>query len=237
VTVPLNGDLDTLDFKTQSEEPMFTSVTDWRYTGSRNDFTWANVKAQGSTSMVRDQVADADGNLSESASTTADHNWQISASKSFTNCGGASSGFVKCPRPDANADLETRMKGGINLHWFRNFRTADAPGYDLQLDGAQDKGEEAETFAYLWNWFTPADYPAKKPFKECLNAQSTPAYNTVPVTEAAWTKVYVAPEPVVPDNNNNNKDDDDDDENKKDFSISNTVSVTALLSAVYALAF
>ena len=100
VTVPLNGDLDTLDFKTQSEEPMFTGVTDWRYTGSRTDFTWANVKAAGSTSMVRDQVADSAGTLSESAATTADHNWQISAGKSFTNCGGNAGGFVKCPRPD-----------------------------------------------------------------------------------------------------------------------------------------
>jgi len=131
------------------------------------------------------------------------------------------------------------MKGGINLHWFRNFRTADAPGYDLQLAGAQDKGEEAETFAYLWNWFTPGDYPAKKPFKECLNATNTPAYNTTPVTTAAWEKVYVAP--TVPDTDD---DDDDntntntgDDNTNKDFSISNTVNVTALLSAVYALAF
>lgn len=130
------------------------------------------------------------------------------------------------------------MKGGINLHWFRNFKTADAPGFDLQLDGAQDKGEEAETFAYLWNWFTPGDYPAKKPFKECLNSTGTAPYNTIPVTTAAWEKVYEEPEPVVPDNNNNNNNSNtDDDDTTKDFSISNTVSVTALLSAVYALAF
>ena len=75
MTVPLNGDMETNDFKTQSEANQFTSVTDWQYTGTRNDFTWSNVKRQGSTSLVRDQVADYAGNLRESYKTTADHNW------------------------------------------------------------------------------------------------------------------------------------------------------------------
>jgi len=45
VTVPINNDLDTNDYKTQTESNQFTGVTDWQYTGSRNDFTWAKVKA------------------------------------------------------------------------------------------------------------------------------------------------------------------------------------------------
>ena len=67
--------METNDFKTQSEVNQFTSVTDWQYTGTRNDFTWSNVKSQGSTSLIRDQVADSAGALTESAKTTADHNW------------------------------------------------------------------------------------------------------------------------------------------------------------------
>ena len=38
------------------------------------------------------------------------------------------------------------------MHWFRNFKTGDAPGYDLELDGESQQGMERETFAYLWNW-------------------------------------------------------------------------------------
>ena len=234
VTVPINGDLEVADKKTQSESNQFTSVTDWKYTGSRDDFTWANVKAQGSTSLVSDKVADADGNLTESATTTADHNWQISAAKSFTNCGGNSIGFVKCPRPDQSGSLEDRMAGGINLHWFRNFKTGDAAGFDIQLDGAVDAGVGRETFAFLWNWNTEADYPATAPWKECLNASSTAAYNTTPITEAAWAAVYVEPTPeVVPDTNNNTDDDDSED----DHSFKTTASAAALLGAVYTLAF
>ena len=235
VTIPINGDIDVLDKKTQSEANQFTSVTDWQYTGTRDDFTWANVKGAGSSStLVSDKVADSAGTLTESAKTTADHNWQISAAKSFTNCGGNSVGFVKCPRPDQSGDLASRMAGGINLHWFRNFKTGDAAGFDLQLDGAEDAGVGRETFAFLWNWSKEADYPNSAPWKECLNSQSTAAYNTTPVTEAAWAAVYVeptpepTPDPVDPDTNNNTDD---------DHSFKTTASATALLGAVYALAF
>ena len=232
VTVPINNDLDTNDYKTQTESNQFTGVTDWQYTGARNDFTWAKVKAQGTSTLASDKVADAAGALTESAKTTADHNWQISAGKSFTNCGGAST-VIKCPRPAASASLEDRMKGGINLHWFRNFTTGDAAGYDIQLDGAVDAGVGKETFAFLWSWNAEASYPNSAPWKECLNSQATQPYNTTPVTSAAWTKVYVEPAPVVPvvpvtptttDTN-------------EDHSIMTTASATALLSAVYALAF
>jgi len=232
VTIPINGDIDVLDKKTQSESNQFTSVTDWQYTGARNDFTWAKVKAAGTATLISDKVADAAGNLTESAKTTADHNWQISAGKSFTNCGGNSIGFVKCPRPDQTGDLASRMAGGINLHWFRNFKTGDAAGFDIQLDGAVDAGVGKETFAFLWNWNKEADYPANEPSNECLNATSTAAYNTTPITEDAWEAVYVEPVPVVvPDT------DTDDDDTADDHSFKTTASATALLGAVYTLAF
>ena len=123
------------------------------------------------------------------------------------------------------------MKGGINLHWFRNFKTNDALGFDIQLDPAVDTDVGKEVFAFLWNWTSGSDYPANAPFKECLNAQSTAAYNTTPVTAAALEKVHVEPIPEptpTPDPDTNTED---------DHSFKTTASVTALFGAVYALAF
>ena len=88
------------------------------------------------------------------------------------------------------------MRSGINLHWFRNFKTGDAPGFDIQIDGDKEAGMGFETFAYLWNWVNEADYLNNAPFKECLNSQASAAYYTTPVTEAAWDKVYVEPAPM-----------------------------------------
>lgn len=124
VTVPIGAGaaLDTLVFTKQSESAQFTNVSDWQYVGARNDFNWANVKAANTSVMVADKVADAAGNLTDSVKKTADHNWQMSADKSFTNCGGvAGANLVTCPRPAAGEALADRMKGGINMHWFRNF--------------------------------------------------------------------------------------------------------------------
>ena len=86
------------------------------------------------------------------------------------------------------------MRGGISTYWFRNFKTGDAPGFDIELD-ADQIGVGRETFAYLWNWNSDRDYGSKAPWQECLNSQSTASYNTIPITEAAWQKVYV--EPIV----------------------------------------
>ena len=108
--------------------------------------------------MVTDKIVDSKGVLNESAKTTADHNWQMSAAKSFTNCGTMSFGFTKCPRPAYDASLEERLRGGINLHWFRNFKTGDAPGFDLELDGDQ-QGVGRETFAFLWAWHNSMEFP------------------------------------------------------------------------------
>ena len=66
VTVPYHGDFFTNVFRTQLESNIFM-VTDWQYTGTRDDFTWDNVKARGSTSLVYDKVADSDGTITESA--------------------------------------------------------------------------------------------------------------------------------------------------------------------------
>ena len=62
------------------------------------------------------------------------------------------------------------MAGGINLNWYRDFKTGDAPGFDIQLDGAVDAGVSKEVFGFLWNWNSMADYPAYAPWKECLSA-------------------------------------------------------------------
>ena len=140
--------------------------------------------------MMRDQLVDSKGNLWESAKSTADHNWQMSSSKSFTNCSGIAQGFVKCPRPAYNASLEERMRGGISLHWFKNFKTEDAPGFDLELDGDQI-GMGRETFAYLWAWHKSEDFAKETPNNECLNSRSTAPYETTPITESAWEQVYV----------------------------------------------
>ena len=43
------------------------------------------------------------------------------------------------------------MKAGVNGHWFRNFSTLDAAGFDLQLTGA-DKDKGFETLGFLWAW-------------------------------------------------------------------------------------
>ena len=230
VTIPLNDgiDADVTEQQTQTLSNAFTSVTDWQYTGTRNDFTWAKVKAAGTKTLISDKVADAAGALTESAKTTADHNWQISAGKSFTSCSwNASETSVSCPR--TTGDLETRMAGGINLHWFRNFKTGDAAGFDIQLDGAVDAGVGKETFAFMWNWFSEDDYPNDAPNFECLNSQATDPYKTMPITEAAWALVYEEPAPVVvPDTDTDTND---------DHSFKTTASATALLGAVYTLAF
>ena len=65
--MPVSGDLDTLEYVKQSDANQFTALTDWKYTGSRDDFTWKNVKASGSGAMVLDKVANSEGNLFESA--------------------------------------------------------------------------------------------------------------------------------------------------------------------------
>ena len=84
-------------------------------------------------------------------------------------------------------------------------------------------------FAYLWSWFDAVDFPTKEPSEECLNDPSTAAYYVTPITEAAWTKVYKEPEvaPVV----------EEDEEVEEDHATMATISTTALLSAIYTLAF
>ena len=110
----------------------------------------------------------------------------MSSGRSFTNCSGIAAGFVKCPRPAWDASLEEHMRGGINLHWFRNFKTDDAPGFDLELDGESQQGIGRETFAYLWSWRNSMEFPSEAPNNECLNSPWTIRYNTTPITQAAW---------------------------------------------------
>ena len=87
-------------------------------------------------------------------------------------------------------------------------------------------------FAYLWSWIDAGDFPTEEPSYECLNDPSAAAYYVTPITEAAWTKVYKEPEvaPVV-------EEDEEVEEVEEDHATMATISTTALLSAIYTLAF
>ena len=177
------------------------SVTDWQYKGEKESFSYQNVKRSQATKMVRDKFEETPGIKIESEQYTADHNWQVSGNKSFTNCMRNSVGGA-CPGPEENAPLEDRMKSGINTKWYRNFKTDDLGNYDLQLDGETDQGKTREIFGFFWIWST-ADRKNESPSYECLSNRNQKIVVT-PVTEAAWVQVYQepAPEPIpeiIPD--------------------------------------
>lgn len=52
------------------------------------------------------------------------------------------------------------MDSGITYHWFRNFSTADAAGYDIQL-GKDDGNREISAFAFAWTWWDDTKTNAK----------------------------------------------------------------------------
>ena len=104
-------------------------MTDWQYKGEKDSFNYENVRKQGS-GMVRDKIELTPGIKTDSTKHTADHNWQVSGDKSFTKCLNNSIGAA-CPVPEDEAPLEERMKSGINMHWYRNFKTDDLAGYDF----------------------------------------------------------------------------------------------------------
>ena len=91
-------------------------------------------------------------------------------------------------------------------------------------------------FAFLWSWEDADDDKLKKePSHECLNDPGAAPYNVTPITEAAWTKVYKEPEVVVPDEEEDT--DKTTTNTEEDHATMATISATALLSAVYTLAF
>jgi len=87
------------------------------------------------------------------------------------------------------------MKAGVNGHWFRNFSTLDAAGYDLQLTGT-DKDKGFETLGFLWAWNEPSKVLSDDPSNECLNAPGGSAYTATAFTTAAWDAVSKVVEPV-----------------------------------------
>ena len=149
--------------------------------------------------MVRDKIELTPGIKTDSAKHTADYNWQISGDKSFTKCLNNSIGAA-CPVSEDEASLEERMKSGINMHWYRNFKTDDLAGYDFQLDGETDQGETKEIFAFFWNWEGTSFNSNLTPSSECLSDFKV---DVTPVTEQAWAQVYQdpalepAPEPTT----------------------------------------
>ena len=129
------------------------------------------------------------------------------------------------------------MKGGVNGHWFRNFSTLDAEGFDIQFTGA-DKDKKYETLAFLWAWNDPSKVLSAAPTNECLNlakASGGGAYTATAFTTAAWDAVSKVEEPVK--ENTEEPTDGETDDTNKDWAAKTTASAAALLAATYALAF
>lgn len=223
---------------TQNTTVQFYSNEDWKYTGTRADFSWSKVNT-GNT-LELDQVKDASGNSVDSVADSSKNNFQISGGKSHTNCVIASN-KISCARPASDADAATWMDSGITYHWFRNFSTADEAGFDIQLTEA-DGDKKRNMFSFVWAWFDEAKSDAA-PNKEYLNAAGGADYGCAPITAAAYktlvTDVEAAEKKAEEDaaakkaeeekNKNNTKTD--------DWATQTTAHATALLAAVYALAF
>ena len=134
------------------------------------------------------------------------------------------------------------MKGGsgVNAHWFRNFSTDDADGYDLKLTEA-DVDKQYEAFGFLWAWTKSKDFLSnledieqkKKPTGQCLS-DSNETIQVTPIPKAAWDKLNPVEE--KPKDKTEEKVEDTKTE-EKDWATQTTAHATALLAAVYALAF
>ena len=123
----------------------FSNEKDWKYTGKAADFTFTSAIKDGG--MVRDEVNDDNGEPTTSVSKKATHNWQISNSKTATNCTKTSSAAT-CARPLIDATDAEWMDSGITYHWFRNFKTQDLAGYDMEVKGTATM--QAPTFGFYF---------------------------------------------------------------------------------------
>jgi len=123
-------------------------LSDWQYTGTSADFNWANVWGK---DLTLDKLKDNNASISEDST----FNWLLSKAKSFTDCNASTSNAL-CP---GNAEKDMKGGSGINAHWFRNFSTDDADGYDLKLTEA-DVDKQYEAFGFLWAWTKSKDYLA-----------------------------------------------------------------------------
>ena len=97
--------------------------------------------------MTLDQAKNDAGEIVDSVSDKATNNWQISEGKTFTNCTSAA-GKGTCARPLIDAEDADWMSSGITYHWFRNFKTQDEAGYDLEVKGTDTMS--ANTFGFYW---------------------------------------------------------------------------------------
>lgn len=189
--------------------------------------------------MELDQVKGADGTSVDSVADNSKNNFQISGGKSHTNCVIASN-KITCARPAKAADATEWMDSGITYHWFRNFSTADEAGFDIQLTEA-DGDKKRNMFSFVWAWFDESKSDSA-PNKEYLNAAGGAAYGCAPITASAYKTLVTdveAKEKADADaaakkaeeekKKNENKD--------EDWATQTTAHATALLAAVYALAF
>ena len=191
--------------------------------------------------MVLDQVKGPEGTPVDSVSDSSKNNFQLSGAKSHTNCKIASN-KITCARPASDADAATWMDSGVTYHWFRNFSTEDEAGYDIQLTEA-DGDKKRNMFSFVWMWFDETKAESSAPNKEYLNAVGGDDYGCAPITASAYktlvTDVEAAEKKKAEEeaakkaeeekNKNNTKD--------EDWATQTTAHATALLAAVYALAF
>lgn len=167
------------------------------------------------------------------------NNFQISGGKSHTNCSIAAN-KISCGRPASTAAAADWMDSGVTFHWFRNFSTADEAGYDIQL--TKDDGDvKRNMFSFVWVWYDDTKTNAA-PNKEYLNAAGGADYGCAPITASAYKTLVTdveakeaadaeaAKKAEEEKNKNTNTDD-------KDWATQTTAHATALLAAVYALAF
>lgn len=123
----------------------------------------------------------------------------MSLSKTFTACypNADDDTKVDCDRPALNADDDTWMKSGINVHWFRNFVTASDEGQDLQLDGDFTTDRKAQTFAFFWGWNTAPATEDTAPDLEVLNGAgnwaTTDSYEMTVVKAEAYDEIITKP--------------------------------------------
>jgi len=166
---------------TNNTNAQFSENKDWKYTGTRADFTWSKVTTNKTLGI--DKVKGTDGTSVDSLSDSSKNNFQISGGKSHTNCKIASN-KISCARPAKADDATAWMDSGITYHWFRNFETADEAGYDIQLTAA-DGDTKRNVFSFVWMWFDDSKTNVA-PNKEYLNSATGADYGCAPITAAAY---------------------------------------------------
>ena len=167
----------------QSESSTF-GISDWFYVGTKQNFSFETAIAFANDTKNAGAV-DSDQK--------AERNWQLSLSKTFTACypNAEDDDFVDCDKPALNADDDTWMKSGINVHWFRDFETASDAGQDLQLDGDFTTDRSAETFAFFWGWNTAPATEDTAPDLEVLNPGSS--FDMIVVKADAYDEIITKP--------------------------------------------